>query len=126
MSGCDYPLSNDSSVQIQINNISRNMHVMYANESSIPDGDLTKIAIEHGVFVSTDNLDDVAAMSRLKIDLNRSVMNEFGGDVRLLSDNGSIELVYTKVPDETCSALEISRAQLNLKHGEVVFRCESE
>lgn len=105
-------------MSIQVENIKAKAEMLYSFQRSMPDGDLTTILVNAGAFgPSTPVVDDYnsplnvrdrAAMSRLKVDFEKmTVENEFGGEVKVLSKDRTIEVIYTNVPDGMC----VSEAQ---------------
>lgn len=111
-------LTPQEAMSIQVENIKAKAEMLYLFQRSMPDGDLTTILVNAGAFgPSTPVVDDYnsplnvrdrAAMSRLKVDFEKlTVKNEFGGEVKVLSKDRAIEVIYTNVPDGMC----VSEAQ---------------
>lgn len=109
-------LSSKEAMDIQQHHIALTARAVFGGGSRIPDGDLTALSIQSGVFLpKAAGLYDppeerrvLAALSRLSIKNDR-VFNEFGGDVRVLGHAGSVQVVYTQVPTTDCPAAAVCK-----------------
>lgn len=109
--GCNSSqMSSKDAIAYQAEQLINTTRFLYTNLPVIPDGDKTELVINAGGpfakspditdFNSPENKREREAMNRLQADfLNKTIRNEFGGTVKILSQNGLIKVVYTNVPN---------------------------
>lgn len=110
VTGCGYTkMTSEEAIRYQSEQLVTTTKTLYAAQPSIPDGDITKVVVNAGgTLVTTPNIytvdseankRDRDAMLRLHANYDSgSIMNEFGGSVKVIAKDGNPTVVYTKVP----------------------------
>lgn len=102
-------VSDEDAIRYQSVQLIDTARALYAAQPTIPEGDLTKVVMyAEGASPTTPNFEkyeaivnkkDREVMLRLTPDLNKGILlNEFGGQVKVLSSNGDVFVLYTEVP----------------------------
>lgn len=92
-------------IRLQVKSVQGLANQLTSGGVQLPDGDVTKIFIGLGAFYvdPLESVIDRAAMERLEIDADSyTVKNEFGGDLKVMSKNQKVKVIYTMIPDGVC------------------------
>ncbi|MBF4991119.1 hypothetical protein [Methylophilus sp. QUAN] len=119
LASCNFnKMSPEEAIAYQADQLIKSARILYMDEPSIPDGELTKnIVLARMVYRTDDDslkeqsfetIRNNDAIHLISPDYAENVIrNSYGGLVRIMSQAGKITVVYTKVPpDVDCSGIK--------------------
>lgn len=120
LASCNFnKMSHEEAIAYQADQLIKSARILYMDEPTIPDGEITKTIVMAHIVHRTDDEQSLKEQSFETIRNNNAIHllspdydshiinNEFGGEVKIMSQAGKITVVYTKVPtDVDCIGIE--------------------